>query len=314
MLGFRKKEQRVAASVQTRPEESFRLGRGMPPGPGERALYRALRENVPIIDASIYKLRRLLGSFQVECPDKAAQEALERFLADVPVNAAGQGIDAFLGTYFEDLLTYGNAVGEMVVSGGQMAALYNASLECVELEQAGPLEAKVSVWDGSRRRGCPYPQLLLISALNPEAGSVRGTSLLRGLPFVSETLLKIYKTLGVNWDRLGNVRFAVTCKPDPSGLYAGERAQQMAQEWRRAMRAGEVNDFVAVGDVSIKAIGADRGETGGAPLPTGAFLVFHRADVQPAGGYAHQRAGCLPQGAHPGGAEDLPYVACPVRV
>ena len=257
MLGFRKKEQRVAASVQTRPEESFRLGRGMPPGPGERALYRALRENVPIIDASIYKLRRLLGSFQVECPDKAAQEALERFLADVPVNAAGQGIDTFLGTYFEDLLTYGNAVGEMVVSGGQMAALYNASLECVELEQAGPLEAKVSVWDGSRRRGCPYPQLLLISALNPEAGSVRGTSLLRGLPFVSETLLKIYKTLGVNWDRLGNVRFAVTCKPDPSGLYAGERAQQMAQEWRRAMRAGEVNDFVAVGDVSIKAIGAD---------------------------------------------------------
>jgi hypothetical protein len=257
MLGFRKKEQRVAASVQTRPEESFRLGRGMPPGPGERALYRALRENVPIIDASIYKLRRLLGSFQVECPDKAAQEALERFLADVPVNAAGQGIDAFLGTYFEDLLTYGNAVGEMVVSGGQVAALYNASLECVELEQAGPLEAKVSVWDGSRRRGCPYPQLLLISALNPEAGSVRGTSLLRGLPFVSETLLKIYKTLGVNWDRLGNVRFAVTCKPDPSGLYAGERAQQMAQEWRRAMRAGEVNDFVAVGDVSIKAIGAD---------------------------------------------------------
>ena len=131
MLGFRKKEQRVAASVQTRPEESFRLGRGAPPGPGERALYRALRENVPIIDASIYKLRRLLGSFQVECPDKAAQEALERFLADVPVNAAGQGIDAFLGTYFEDLLTYGNAVGEMVVSGGQVSALYNASLECV---------------------------------------------------------------------------------------------------------------------------------------------------------------------------------------
>ena len=91
MLGFRKKEQRVAASVQTRPEESFRLGRGAPPGPGERALYRALRENVPIIDASIYKLRRLLGSFQVECPDKAAQEALERFLADVPVNGGRAG-------------------------------------------------------------------------------------------------------------------------------------------------------------------------------------------------------------------------------
>ena len=41
MLGFRKKEQAAAVSVQTRPEESFRLGRAAPPGPGERALYRA---------------------------------------------------------------------------------------------------------------------------------------------------------------------------------------------------------------------------------------------------------------------------------
>ncbi|MGI6255305.1 MAG: serine/threonine protein phosphatase, partial [Acutalibacter sp.] len=126
-----------------------------------------------------------------------------------------------------------------------------------ELEQEGPLEVKVSVWDGGTKRPCPYPELLLVSTLNPEAGSVRGTSLLRGLPFVSEVLLKIYKTLGVNWERLGNVRFAVTCKPDPSGMYAGERARQMAQEWQRAMRGGEVSDFVAVGDVSIKAIGAD---------------------------------------------------------
>ena len=145
----------------------------------------------------------------------------------------------------------------MVLGGGQVAALYNASLESVELEQAGPLEVKVSVWDGAQRRPCPYPELLLVSALNPEAGSARGTSLLRGLPFVSEILLKIYHTLGVNWDRLGNVRFAVTCKPDPSGLYAGERARQMAQEWQRAMRSSQVSDFVAVGDVSIQAIGAD---------------------------------------------------------
>ena len=257
MLGFRKKEQAAAVSVQTRPEESFRLGRAAPPGPGERALYRALREKVPIIDASINTLRRLLGSFVVECPDEAAQRGLRRFLEDVPVGAAGQGIDSFLGVYFEELLTYGNAVGEMVVSGGQVAALYNASLESVELEQAGPLEVKVSVWDGAQRRPCPYPELLLVSALNPEAGSARGTSLLRGLPFVSEILLKIYHTLGVNWDRLGNVRFAVTCKPDPSGLYAGERARQMAQEWQRAMRSSQVSDFVAVGDVSIQAIGAD---------------------------------------------------------
>ena len=65
MLGFRKKEESSAVSVQTRPEEDFRLARGAPPGPGERELYRALRESVPIIDASIGKLRRLLGDGDV---------------------------------------------------------------------------------------------------------------------------------------------------------------------------------------------------------------------------------------------------------
>ena len=38
MLGFRKKEQAAAVSVQTRPEESFRLGRAAPPGPGSLPL------------------------------------------------------------------------------------------------------------------------------------------------------------------------------------------------------------------------------------------------------------------------------------
>ena len=245
MLKLRRKEEKAALSVQTRPEESFRLAGGAPSGPGERRLYRALRESVPIIDAAIGKLRRLLGEFTVSCPQAQAQRELEEFLQSVPVNA------------MEQLLTYGNAVGEMVLGGGQVAALYNASLDGVELEPKGPLEAAVSVWEGDRKRPCPYPELLLLSALAPEAGSIWGTSLLRGLPFVSEILLKIYKTLGVNWDRLGNVRFAVTCKPDPSGLYAGDRARQMAEEWRRAMHSREVSDFVAVGDVSIKAIGAD---------------------------------------------------------
>lgn len=257
MRVFRRKEEPVALSVQTRPEESFRLGRGGPPGPGERALYRALRENVPIIDASIAKLRRLLGEFSVSCPQPEAQQALARFLEQVPVGAAGQGIHAFVGAYFEQLLTYGNAVGEMVLSGGQVAALYNASLDCVDLEMKGPLEARVSVWDGEKKRPCPYPDLLLLTALDPEPGTLRGTSLLRGLPFVSGILLKIYNTLGLNWERLGNVRFAVTCRPDSSGLYAGERARQLAEEWQRTMRGGQVSDFVAVGDVSIKAIGAD---------------------------------------------------------
>ena len=53
---------------------------------------------------------------------------------------------------------------------------------------------------------------------------------------------------------------AVTYKPtsDPMDrAYAKERAQQIATEWSRAMRSGDISDFVAVGDVGIKVIGAD---------------------------------------------------------
>ncbi len=254
MLGFKKRESTPAVAVQTGP--GF-MPPPLPMGAGERALYRALRESVPIIDAAIYKLRRLIGEFQVTCPNEEAQKGLRAFLENVQVNAAGVGVHEFLGIYLEELVTYGSAVGEMVLSGGQIGALYNAGLDQVELEADGPLGVKVSTRGPGGKEPVPYPELLLVSALNPAAGSPWGTSLLRGLPVVSDVLLKIYRTLGMNWDRMGNVRFAITCKPEGMGPVAGERARQVAKEWRRAMNSHELRDFVAVGDVSIKAIGAD---------------------------------------------------------
>lgn len=255
MWGFRKKEERTGAvSVQTRPAGGLVP---LPAGAGERELYRALRQSVPIIDAAIYKMRRLIGDFKVRCPDPEAQERLQRFLDGVQVNAGGVGVSEFLGVYLEELITYGNAVGEMVMSGGQIGALYNAGLRDLDLEDDGALGVRVSVLEQGGRRECLHRDLLLISALNPEAGSLWGVSLLRGLPFVSTVLLQIYQTLGTNWERMGNVRFAVTCKPDGAPGGAVERARQMAKEWKNAMSSREPKDFVAVGDVSIKAIGPD---------------------------------------------------------
>ena len=99
--------------------------------------------------------------------------------------------------------------------------------------------------------------------LNPEAGHPYGVSMLRSMPYLTGLLLKIYDAMGKNWDRCGNVRFAVTYRPQDGELDRGaaqERAEQIAEEWSRAMqegRNGSVRDFVSVGDVSIKAIGAD---------------------------------------------------------
>lgn len=251
-MGFLKKGKKTAVSVQTQGDWAPVL----PVAAGERGLYRALREQVPIIDAAIFKLVRLVGGFRALCPDRRAEAALARFLQTVPVNGMNRGADSFISTYFEQLLTYGNAVGEIVVADGEIRALYNAALEDLEIRLVSPLESGVFVVRSTGTEPCRYPELILSSALNPPPGSARGTSILKSLPFVSEVLLRIYRTIGINWERMGNVRFAVTCKNE-GYVNAGDRAGQLAEEWSRAMRGPGVSDFVAVGDVSIRAIGAD---------------------------------------------------------
>ena len=84
----------------------------------------------------------------------------------------------------------------------------------------------------------------------------------RGMPFLADILLKIYNTIGVNWERAGNIRYSVICKGgenlDP--VTAQERGKAVAAEWSRAMednKNGTVRDFVAVGDVEIKVIGGE---------------------------------------------------------
>lgn len=224
-------------------------------------LYVALREAVPIIDAAIFKLIRLVGGFEVKCESKKSQAALDEFLKTVNINGTTVGIDAFVSSYFEQLLTFGTAVGEIVTTNGKITALYNADLSCIELKQGdNPLDVKICSTNAGTPVPVKYPNLVLLSLLNPQAGQLCGNSLLKGLPFISSILLKIYNTIGINWERVGNVRFAVTYKPSGDSMdkaYAKQRALQVAKEWGEAMHSGAVKDFVAVGDVQIKAIGAD---------------------------------------------------------
>ena len=231
-----------------------------PLGAYEKELYRSLRESVPIIDAAIYKIVRLVGGFTVKCSDKAAQTAMNDFLRDVRVNGISMGIESFIAQYLEQLLTYGTAVGEMVLDEeGNIAALYNASLDNAELSCGeNPLDVTIYTGNGAAREPVKYPELILCSAIMPEAGNLYGTSVLKGLPFVCDIFLKIFSALGTNWERLGNVRFAVTYRPGENERgQSKERAMLIASEWSKAMKSIEPRDFISVGDVSIKAIGAE---------------------------------------------------------
>ncbi|MEE1064959.1 MAG: serine/threonine protein phosphatase, partial [Acutalibacteraceae bacterium] len=199
----------------------------------------------------------------IECSKNSHTLALQSFLKNVSVGGNQQGIEAFVATYLEQLLTYGTAVGEIVTdSHGRFAALYNADLEDIELRRGDDgISAVVCVKNFYETTPVEYPELVALSVLNPEAGQLCGNSIMKGLPFVSNILMKIYNTIGINWERVGNVRFAVTYKPQNDVMdraYAKDRAQQVAREWSEAMQSGkQIRDFVAVGDVSIKAIGAD---------------------------------------------------------
>lgn len=225
-------------------------------------IYRSLREGVPIIDSAVNKIVRLMGGFEFTTGDDRIDAEMSEFFSTVNVGGNQNGIQAFVDTYMEQLLTYGTAIGEMIMDSDGFYALYNGELDVLEVKRR---KNSIDLEFYNTSSGTPVavkrPQTILFSVLNPEPGKILGTSLLRGLPFVSDILLKIYNTIGTNWERIGNLRYAVTYKPQGDGAdkaFAKERANQMASAWKDAMSSKErVKDFVAVGDVKVSVIGAD---------------------------------------------------------
>ena len=233
-------------------------------GGGEAQLYRQVREALPVLDAAVGKLVRLSGGFSVKCRDGGVQKGLEQFLRTVPCGRGQVGIDSFLAGYLDSLLTYGRAVGELVVAGGKLRAVCWGDVTALEVCE-GENALDTVLW-GPNEQGLmaplPYQHLLLFTTLNPEPANPYGVSIFRGMPFLADILLRIYNSIGVNWDRAGNVRYSVICKGgenmDPA--VAQERGRQMAAEWAKAMEDGKngtVRDFVAVGDVEIRVIGGE---------------------------------------------------------
>jgi len=261
---FKKKQ--PAAPSHPELTSALRLGErrlSLPPAiePAEKELYDRLRCAVPVIDAAIMKIIRLTGGFRVICSDETLQSGLDRFLENVPVGLTGKSVSCFADNFLDSILTYGSAVGEIVTDSEnqRIAGLWLGDISSVRITAGSDPFARnysVRMADGSFRK-IARPENVLYASLTG------GRSLLRGLPALSSILLRIYECIGQNYDRAGNVRYAVTYKP-PAGsddfIYSRERAQQIAREWADGMnsaRCGQVKDFVAVGDVDIKVIGAD---------------------------------------------------------
>lgn len=92
-------------------------------------------------------------------------------------------------------MTFGTAIGEIVMCDDGIYALYNSELSSIELKRA-PNGVDIDFYNYGNK--ISKPNLILYSVLNPKPAELCGTSLLSGLPFVSDILLEIYNTIGEN--------------------------------------------------------------------------------------------------------------------
>lgn len=247
--------------ASARREFGGRIGLPPPVEVFEMELYDRLRCAVPVLDAAIMKIVRLTGGFRVVCSDERYQEALDSFLEAVPVGLTGRSVGTFADNFLDSMLTYGSAVGEIVINASEnrIAGLWNGDISKIKISSgADPFSRIYTVRNSDNsEKTVPHPERILYAALTG------GHSLLRGLPALSSILMRIYECIGQNFDRAGNVRYAITYKPSSDSgdmVYSRERAQQIAREWADGMnsaRCGQVKDFVTVGDVDIKVIGAE---------------------------------------------------------
>ena len=231
----------------------------------EHEFYDSLRAEIPILDACIGKIVRLTGDFRLKAEKEEVQPLLDRFAMEVPVGVSGFSVNTFADMYLDSLLTYGKAIGEIIPDKNcrTVSGLWVGDSSLFRVKQGKSRnDMEITRIFGDEEQSPINPQNVLYTALNPTPKHPDGVSILRGIPVLSQILMRIYECIGQNFDRAGNVRYAVTYNPadESDKAFAKERAQEIAREWADGMnsaRHGTVKDFVAVGDVQIKVIGAE---------------------------------------------------------
>ena len=264
IISRKKSAQKITANAERQSNGSlFRLA---PSGEiFEHEFYDALRTEIPILDACIGKIVRLTGDFKLKAENESVQPLLDRFCLEVPVGISGVSINTFADMYLDSLLTYGKAIGEIITDKNQrtVRGLWVGDSTIFRVRQgSGKTDMCITQIFGDEESPVINPERMVYTALNPSPKHPEGVSILRGLPSLSKILMRIYECIGQNFDRVGNVRYAVTYNPSDDGdkAFAKERAMEIAREWSNGMNAakyGSVKDFVAAGDVQIKVIGAE---------------------------------------------------------
>lgn len=246
----------TSARAQTRPAgpDAYAVSGRSP------ASCELLRSRVPIIGAAIGRLVNLTVGFTVNCPDPAVKERFDSILAGLPQGSGSVGLRSFICRYFDELLTTGTAVGEIVPSP-KGVGLWLVPAGDVVLRRPDGDPCRTEFIRAADMTPVSRPELMFMTALSPAAGEIRGRPLTEGLAEYCGTLGTIFEMIEKNRRRTGNVRYCVSCGADESGGESAESlARTLAEGWSQAMSSDTVRDFICVGDVKVSTIGADSKE------------------------------------------------------
>lgn len=246
-------------------------------------LYDALREGIPVIDAAISHLKRLVGTPQFVGTPRIVS-FLQDFFSKVRILGYNQvGLHNFMRLHLDTLLTYGKAAAETVLTQSRDGIYGFKPIPVATLRLTPAANGMVEIRQSQAAAGLPVllpEELLFYSVNNPRSGYPHGRSLLASLPFVGDIWLRMSWSLGQTWMRFGIPRYHVNADFGEQVGLAEEKMQTrldaMATEFATGDQAARdmtsVKDFFSAGKVTIDVIGAE-----GANLN---FQVPHRAIME----------------------------------
>lgn len=253
------------------------------------ALYEALREAIPPIDAAIDRLTTLDGIVRVEGDNDEIVSEIDEWMRNVRVNDLQGGLQQFYRLQSNEAYEQGFTVGEFVLSknrdeveqlrvadskgvifmrdkGGLLRTWYKPpyprsgrgdGTDQVEriLRNTYEHQNMLSMLNQYDYREIA-PDNIVYFGLNCEADNPYGTSLMRSMPFVARVLLTIDNALLQTWERFGSPAFEVTYKTK------NRRLDETDLEKRRKTLSANLANVLSIkrqGNAAdfVNAIGAD---------------------------------------------------------
>lgn len=278
------------------------IGQGFIPREVNPWFLEALRSSLGVLDGAINRLVTVDGIIDVEGNNDALVQLIQsELIASIPVGDLQGGLQAFYASQGGEVYEQGFTVGEMVFDrrgreliglrvADSKGVLFHRNIDTGQMETwyLPPIPRAVGRRDGTDSvqtvlRNSPQilnasviqgkgytqlnPETLIYSAFNPENDGPYGVSLMRGIEFVSQILLRMHNAQSQAWDRFGDPIFHINYKTKNRALKDAaleSRRAKLANDLATAInakRGGNSADFTtAVGaddDITVSIVGGD---------------------------------------------------------